>query len=346
MKRSNLKVITNAFTKKVIIENGKAIGVEVGKSPRHSTTFKANKEVILSAGSFASPQILMLSGIGDKDELSQNGIECVSNLPGVGKNLQDHLFYNISALSKEKVGQNHHIKLMNQGVDLMKWLFTKSGSLAVSPMESVAFGSTSASPKRVDFQFHFTAFHIGTGYDADFYDLNTFPSDEDGFTILPTMLRPKSRGYLKLRSKNPFEYPIIQLNLLEKEEDKKVLIESGKLAIEVLKAKAFNAYRKEIVAPPDYSSDEALLNHIKKIAETVYHPVGTCKMGNDEMAVVDDNLRVKGIEGLRVIDASIMPTIPSGNINAPVYMIAEKGADLILGKKMTDQNEKMSDIQL
>jgi len=346
MKRPNLKVITKAFTKKIIVKNGKAIGVEVGKSPRHSTIFKANKEVILSAGAFNSPQLLMLSGIGDKEELSQNGIECINNLPGVGKNLQDHLFYNVSALSKEKVGQNHHIKLTHQGIDFMKWFFAKDGALTASPLESVAFGSTSASPNRVDFQFHFTAFHIGTGYDVDFYDVNTFPNNEDGFTVLPTLIKPKSRGYLKLRSKNPFEHPIIQFNFLDKEEDKNVLIESGKLAVEILKAKAFDSYRKEIIAPPDYSSDESFFNHIQKIVETVYHPVGTCKMGNDAMAVVDDNLRVKGIEGLRVIDASIMPTITSGNTNAPVNMIAEKGADLILNKKTTAQNEKMSDIQL
>lgn len=338
MKRPNLKVITHAFTKKIIIKNDKAVGVVVGKSPRHSTIFKANKEVILSAGSFGSPQILMLSGIGDKEELSQNGIECIRDLRGVGKNLQDHLFYNISALSKRKEGQNHHIPFMNQGVDLMKWLFSKNGILTASPLESVAFGNTSASPDRVDFQFHFTAFHVGTGYDVDFYDLNTFPTKEDGFTILPTLLKPKSRGYLKLKSKNPFEHPIIQPNFLEAEADRKVLIESGKLAIEVLKAKAFDNFRKEIIAPPDYSSDEAILNHIQKIVETVYHPVGTCKMGNDEMAVIDDNLRVRGIEGLRVIDASIMPTITSGNTNAPVNMIAEKGADLILGKNKISEH--------
>ena len=332
MKRKNLKVITHAFTKRVIIKNDKAIGVEVGKSPRHSTIFKANKEVILSAGSFGSPQILMLSGIGDKEELLQNGIECIKDLPGVGKNLQDHLFYNISALSKQQEGQNHHISLMNQGIDLMKWLFSKDGALSASPLESVAFGSTSASPNRVDFQFHFTAFHVGTGYDIDFYDLSTFPTKEDGFTILPTLLKPKSRGYLKLKSKNPFEHPIIQPNFLKEDVDKKVLIESGKLAIEVLKANAFDNYRKALIAPADNCSDETLFHHIQKIVETVYHPVGTCKMGNDEMAVVDENLRVRGVDGLRVVDASIMPTITSGNTNAPVNMIAEKGADLILGE--------------
>ncbi len=346
MKRPNLKVLTGIFTKKVVVKNDKAVGVIVGKSHNHATTFKANKEVILSAGAFGSPQLLMLSGIGDQEELSQNGIECIRNLKGVGKNLQDHLFYNVSALSNQQEGQNHHIKLMNQGVDLMKWLFKKTGALTASPLESVAFGSTQASPDRVDLQLHFTAFHIGTGYDVDFYDLSTFPTEQDGFTILPTLLKPKSRGFLKLRSKNPFEHPMIQPNFLSEEADKKVLIEGGKLALEVLQANAFDIFRKEIIAPVDSSSDDAWLTHIQKVVETVYHPVGTCKMGNDEMAVVDDHLRVKGIEGLRVIDASIMPTITSGNTNAPVYMIAEKGADMILGKQTQTTKAKVSDVYL
>ena len=191
----------------------------------------------------------------------------------------------------------------------------------------------------MDIQYHFAAFHIGSGYDVDLYDVKTFPT-ADGFTILPTLIKPQSRGFLKLRSSDPSEYPIIQPNFLSKEADQQVLLEGGKMAIDIIKAGAFDDFRKEIVAPPDYSSDEALLHHIKKISETVYHPVGTCKMGNDEMAVVDDSLRVHGIEGLRVIDASIMPTITSGNTNAPVYMIAEKGADMILNKQIVDSKHK------
>jgi len=147
---------------------------------------------------------------------------------------------------------------------------------------------------------------------------------------LPTLLRPKSRGYLALRSNDSFDKPLIQPNFLEHEDDRKVLIESGKIALEVLKDYGFSAYLKEILTPPMGSSDEAFLDHILKQVETVYHPVGTCKMGSDEMSVVDEQLRVIGIEGLRVIDASIMPKIVSGNTNAPVYMIAEKGAEMIL----------------
>ena len=329
LKRKNLHVLTNTHVKKVLIEDGKAIGVEAISKNRDLNSYKVKKEVILSAGSFVSPQLLMLSGIGAEDELKAFGIEVKKNLIGVGKNLQDHLFYAVSGLSNIQEGQNHHLKPLNQLKGILKYLVQKKGVFTASPLEAVAFGSTSLSPDRVDFQFHFASLHLGNDYLADIYDINTFPTT-DGFTILPTLLRPKSRGYVALKSNNSLDKPLIQPNFLEQEDDRKVLIESGKLALEVLKDSGFSNYLKEILTPPMGSSDEAFLDHIQKQIETVYHPVGTCKMGNDEMAVVDDQLRVIGIEGLRVIDASIMPKIVSGNTNAPVYMIAEKGADMIL----------------
>ncbi len=329
MKRPNLTVMTKTITNKIIIEKDKAVGVNVSTSKNTSIDFFANKEVILSAGSFASPQLLMLSGIGAKDELKVHGIDCKKELQGVGKNLQDHLFYAVSALANSQVGQNHHLKPLNQVLDLLKYVFTKSGALTIGPLESVAFGSTAASPDRVDFQFHFAALNIGDDYSADLYDIKSFPY-EDGYTILPTLLRPKSRGYVGLANTNPANQPIIQPNFLEAEEDRMVLLNAGKKAIEVMKAKAFSSHMNRLLMPPNRNSDDAIMQHILTQLETVYHPVGTCKMGNDEMSVVDDYLRVHGIANLRVIDASIMPTIVSGNTNAPTYMIAEKGADMIL----------------
>ncbi len=328
--RNNLKVLTQTHVKKIILKNDKAIGVEIMTGKNNTQEIFAHKEVILSAGSFASPQLLMLSGIGDKSELSRFGIKSIKHLPGVGKNLQDHLFYAVSALATIKKGQNHHIKAINQAADIANYFLFKKGMLTIGPLEAVAFGSTALNPDRVDYQFQFTAAHVGGNYLTDIYDLKTFPTNEDGFTILPTLLRPKSRGYLTLRSTNPVDFPIIQPNFLSEEDDRKVMVEAGKKAIEVLQAQAFSPYRKQIICPPDFTSDEAILLHIQKIMETVYHPAGTCKMGNDEMAVVDDQLRIKGIANLRVVDASIMPTIVSGNTNAPVYMIAEKAADMIL----------------
>ena len=327
--RKNLTVVTNTHTKRILIENDRAVGIEVMTKTNPSQFFYANKEVILSAGAFGSPQLLMLSGIGDTAELKHKGIDCIKNLSGVGKNLQDHLFYAVSALGTVQEGQNHHIKPLHQVIDLFQYLLFKKGALTIGPLEAMAFGMTDASPNRVDYQLHFAALQVGAGYDIDLYDISTFPY-EDGFSILPTLLRPKSRGYLTLNSNNPMDYPIIQPNFLSAEEDKVVLLNAGKKALDVMQASALDSLRKKIVAPPDSHSDEAILLHILKQVETVYHPVGTCKMGNDEMAVVDAQLRVHGIEGLRVIDGSIMPTIVSGNTNAPIYMIAEKGASMIL----------------
>lgn len=330
MTRPNLKVITHAHTKQILIENDRAVGVEFITGKNNTEKVMARKEVILSAGAFNSPQILMLSGIGDADELKRFGIECKQNLAGVGKNLQDHLFSGISCTSNTRQGQNHNLTVWNQIKGLTQFFLSKKGPLTISPLEAVAFWMTDDSPERVDYQLHFAPIHIGNDYKVDMYNPDTFPTDEDGFTILPTLLRPKSRGYLGLRSANPLDAPIIQPNFLEEEQDRKTMLKAAKVAMEIMQEPAFDAYRKEMITPPNRSSDESIMHHLLMQLETVYHPVGTCKMGNDEMAVVDDELRVRGIEGLRVIDASIMPTIVSGNTNAPVYMIAEKGADLIM----------------
>lgn len=330
--RKNLTILLNTFTNRILIENDRATGIEIADKNGSISIVKARKEVILSAGAFASPQLLMLSGIGDAEKLKQHGIDCKKHLVGVGQNLQDHIFYPVSALATVQEGQNHHLKAHNQVIDLLNYLVNKKGILTTSPLEAVAFGSSSLSQDRVDYQFHFASLHIGNDYKANLYKIDTFPHT-DGFTILPTLLRPKSRGFVDLRSANPRVMPIIQPNFLEAEDDRRVLIEAGRKAIEVIEGTPFAALRKETICPPDRLSDEAILLHIQKIMETVYHPVGTCKMGNDEAAVVDAALRVRGIEGLRVVDASIMPNIVSGNTNAPVYMIAEKAADMIISDK-------------
>ncbi len=331
--RKNLTVLTNTLVSKIIIKGDRATGALAGKAGRPPQPLLARKEVILSAGSFATPQLLMLSGIGSREELSQHGITVVKDLPGVGKNLQDHLFVPIGALAKQQQGQNHTARPWPMAKAFYDYLVQNRGVFTSSPLEAVAFGSTSLSPDRVDYQFHFSSFHIGEGYDADFHDFTTFPTEEDGFTVLPSLLRPASRGTLHLRSRNILEHPEIQPNFCSAPSDRQVLLEATKKAIEVLDAEAFSPFRKRRFSPPDVSSDDAIWLHIQKQVETIYHPVGTCKMGNDEGAVVDNKLRVHGIEGLRVIDASIMPTIVTGNTNAPVYMIAEKGAELVLDRR-------------
>jgi choline dehydrogenase len=289
---------------------------------------RAKKEVILSAGAFESPKLLMLSGIGNKENLNKHNIESIIDLPGVGKNLQDHLMYPISSKSNIK-SNNYYLPWYRQLIELVNYLVTKSGPMSIGPLEAVAFLKSSTEKLRPDIQFHFTPTNAGDKTNANMYDINSFP-DSDGYTILPTQVRPESRGEVSLKSNDPNTPPIINPNYFSHEEDKKVMVVGGRKALEVLEAHAFDSIRIENHLPAKRDSDEAWLNHIRQTAECVYHPVGTCKMGNDEMAVVDAELIVRGTSNLRVVDASIMPTLTSGNTNAPVIMIAEKASEMIL----------------
>ena len=326
MLRPNLKVITNAPAKQILIEKDKAIGVEFFTGKTTEKAF-ASKEIILSAGAFQSPQLLMLSGVGDAEELRKQGIPVKKALFGVGKNLQDHLFTAVSCFSKEQNGANHHLSVFNQIKDLIQYLFTKKGALTISPLEAGAFLKLNGA-KNVNFQYHFAPICAGDDYSIDLHDLKTYKFD-DGFTVLPSLIKPKSRGYVALKSNNPNDFPLIQPNFLSEEEDLKILVEGVKKAIEIVNANAFSPFLKSL-AMPQNQSEEGIIDHIKKQVETIYHPVGTCKMGNDEAAVVNEKLQVHGIENLRVVDASIMPTIISGNTNAATIMIAEKAAEMIL----------------
>ncbi len=347
LNRSNLTVITHAQVKQILIQHDKATGVEfiTGKNQTQQAT--ARKEVILSAGAFQSPQLLMLSGIGPADTLRSVGIQVKKELPGVGQNLQDHVFTGISSLSSQRGSSaNFHLKPINQLKAFAQFLINKKGPMTCGPLEAVAFLKTDRAlaqvnpdrphPVRIDMQFHFVPAHFGNDDKTDIYNLDTYPHT-DGYTVLPTLLKPRSQGYIGLSSANPLAAPIIQPNYFAEEEDRLILIGGLRKAFDVIQTDAFKPYSLGINIPTDYGSDDALWQHIIARVETVYHPVGTCKMGikSDEQAVVDADLRVLGIEGLRVVDASIMPTIVSGNTNAPVMMIAEKAADLILGKKIT-----------
>ncbi|GAA4448500.1 choline dehydrogenase [Nibrella saemangeumensis] len=333
LNRPNLTILTHAHTRQVLIENDRAVGVEYLTGKNTTEKAYAHREVILSAGSFQSPQLLMLSGVGPADTLRRQGIPVKRELPGVGENLQDHLFIGVNSLCTQPVGTNHYLKPLGQVKSLMQYFLYHRGPLTVSPLEANAFLCTDDSPGRVDLQFQFAPIHNGDDYSVDIYDLNTYPRT-DGYIILPTLLRPKSVGNVSIRSANPLDAPVIQPNFLTAEADRRLLIKGVRRALEVMQAGAFQPYCRRIQTPPDHSSDDAIWQHIVRQVETVYHPVGTCKMGNDEMAVVDDELRVHGIEGLRIADASIMPTIVSGNTNAPVIMIGEKAADLVMGHRL------------
>lgn len=341
MHRNNLSVKTGVLVEKIIIENGEAVGVQVKKGTK-SEKYKINKEVIVSAGSFNSPQVLMLSGIGDKDELAEHGIDVVHHLPGVGKNLHDHLLCFAGGYTKTQDGLNQYLKPMQKVGALFKYLVSKNGPLAASPIEATVFGKSSVSEGEIDYQFHFAPLNAGADFDkAEIYDLTTLPK-EDGIVILPTLLNPRSRGHVSLRSNKVGDKVKIQPNFLSDPADKQIFVDAYRKAIEVLNSDALSPHIKSQTFPSKPNvSDEEIIEHTKAHLETVFHPVGTCKMGQDAMAVVDERLCVKGIEGLRVIDASIMPKIVAGNTNAATIMIGEKGADMILedaqGLELTDE---------
>lgn len=328
MCRSNLTVRTNTHVKSILIEDGRAVGVEVMTAHSDSERINCNREVVLSAGTIQSPQILMLSGIGDPVELSRQGIDIKCPLPGVGKNLQDHIWTGVSSWCTIPT-VNSLLKPLNMAKAVLQHLLFSSGPLSNSPIEANAFLKSDPSLSRPDIQFHFVPLGISEDYSTDIYDINTF-SKRDGFGILAILIRPESRGYIGLKSSKPKDAPVIQPNLLSEPKDREVLLTALRKSMEVMNAQSLAGYTLHGLSfPREPYTDEALMAHIRKTAETLYHPVGTCKMGKDSLAVVDSQLRVYGVKNLRVIDASVMPTIISGNTNAATIMIGEKGADLI-----------------
>ncbi|MBL7861274.1 MAG: GMC family oxidoreductase N-terminal domain-containing protein [Cyclobacteriaceae bacterium] len=327
--RTNLTVYTGVHVKEIIIAKDEAVGIECAIRDTDCEQIFANKEVILCGGAFASPQLLMLSGVGPSDVLKRYNREVKKELPGVGQNLQDHLFYAVSSLCNKPISNNHWMPWYRQVQALAQYALSKKGPLTVGPLEGCAFVKSDSSQPKPDLQFQFTPTHAGNDYSTNLFDLKTFPHT-DGYTVLPTQVNPKSRGYVTLASADPLAPPVIDPRYLSEEEDRIALVKGAKIALEILEADAFNPFRIRTHCPAQRDSDEALLDHIQRSAECVYHPVGTCKMGNDALAVVNSQLQVHGIGKLRVVDASIMPTLTSGNTNAPVIMIAEKARDMIL----------------
>jgi choline dehydrogenase len=317
MSRPNLTVRTDAQVFGIYFE-GKRAAIVSFQDGNNSTQERAGREIILCAGAIGSPQLLMLSGVGPSAQLRAFDIPVVCDLPGVGQNLQDHPCTGVVYESTQPVSLASAESLAN----LFQYLCFKKGPLTSNVAEAGAFLSTSPSANPPDLQFHF-----GAGYFVE-HGFQTF--DGHAFAFGPTLLHPYSRGEIRLRSSNPLDAPSIRAKYLSDPRDMDVMLEGVKLSRALAHTKAFAPYRgRELHPGPDAKDDQALRAHVRKFVETLYHPVGTCKMGHDAAAVVDSELRVHGVEGLRVVDASIMPAVVGGNTNAPTIMIAEKAAEMI-----------------
>lgn len=322
--RSNLTVITGALAQKVILDGKKATGIEY-KVNGNVQTAHAAKEVVLSAGPIGSPHILQLSGIGDKDILEKAGVEVSHHLPGVGQNLQDHLEFYFQYKCKQPITLNGKLGLISKGLIGAKWLLTRKGLGATNHFESCAFIRSKPGVEWPDIQYHFLP--AAMRYDGR----SAFAGH--GFQVHVGHNKPKSRGSVTIQSANPEQPPQILFNYLQHKDDIEGFRACVRLTRDIIEQSAFDDYRDEEIQPGKHiQTDEEIDAFVRQAVESAYHPSCSCKMGEDDMAVVNSNTQVHGIEGLRVVDSSIFPTVPNGNLNAPTIMVAEKAADLILGK--------------
>ena len=329
--RPNLTCIVGARTTRIIIEAGQAVGVEYAdETTRERTTVQANREVLLSAGAVQSPQILQLSGVGDPDELGKHGIAVVHALKGVGANLQDHLDLALAWACPQPITMYSQTKGLRTLLIGLTYMLFKRGPGSRIPLESGAFLKSRADLDRPDLQVHCVL-----AISPNHGNRGSGPVKRDGFTLHVCQLRPESVGRVGLKSTDPFDDPAIFANYLATEEDRRALREGVKMMRQVAAQPALDPYRSEELFPgPGVQSDAEIDAWIRQTAETIYHPVGACRMGvaGDPMAVVDAECRVQGLKGLRVVDASVMPTLVGGNTNAPTMMIAEKVSDAIRGR--------------
>jgi choline dehydrogenase len=329
--RTNLTVLTGAETTRLVIENGRATGVEYLKDGNLAIAH-ADRDIVLSAGVVNSPKALLLSGIGPADELAAIGVKPVHDLPGVGKNLQDHVDCVMSWECKEPITLYSDLRADKLTLSMVQGLLFGEGITTTFPYEAGAFIRSREDLVAPDIQLHFMPALEKT---ANLHFPNPFKKQSvegnHGFTLRVGPVNPASRGEITLRSANPTDKPKIQANYLQSDFDIRTMIDGIRLTRDIISQKAFDNYRgKELAPGPTMSSDGELTAWLRATAMTTFHPVGTAKMGNDPMAVVDSRLKVHGIEGLRVADASIMPIISSGNTNAPSIMIGEKCAEFIL----------------
>lgn len=333
MKRQNLTVKTGIVAHKILIEEQKAIGVEFEKSGKIQQAF-CLREVISSAGSIGSPQLLQLSGIGPKALLEQVGVKLEQDLPGVGENLQDHLEIYFQYHCKQPITLNSKLGLISKGLIGTEWILTRKGLGATNHFESCAFIRSRAGLKWPNIQYHFLPAAMRYDGQAAF--------DGHGFQVHVGPNKPESRGQVQIVSRDPTVSPSIAFNYLSTEQDRQDWRDCIRLTREILAQPALDTYRDEEIQPgEEIQSDDDIDSWVKQNVESAYHPSCSCKMGADDdpMAVVNEQCQVRGIQALRVVDSSIFPSIPNGNLNAPTIMVAERAADLILGKPLLASTE-------
>ena len=322
-KRPNLTVVKHALVTKVLFDGKTATGVKCDIRG-DIKKFTANKEVILCAGSIGTPQLLQVSGVGPRDVLEAASIEVIHESPGVGQNLQDHLEFNFQYRCKEPITLNSELGLFKKALIGARWLLFKTGLGRSNHFESCAFIRSKAGIKWPDIQYHFLPGAIT--YDG------TVAFKGHGFQVHVGHNKPTSRGHVRVTSKDIKKHPDILFNYLETEKDKQGFRDCVRLTREIMSQTAMNQYRGEVIQPKDDVQDNDQIDaFVRDAVDSAYHPSCSCKMGIDPMSVVDPDLKVHGLSRLRIVDSSVFPTIPNGNLNAPTMMLAERGADLIKG---------------
>jgi len=326
MDRPNLQVETGVFVRKILFEGKQAVGVEVTRKGGQVKKISGG-EIILSGGSINSPQLLQLSGVGNAAELETLGIQVVHDLPGVGENLQDHLEVYVQFACKQPVSVYPALIWYNKPWVGLQWLLFKKGPAATNHFEGGGFVRSNEDVAYPNLMFHFLP--VAIRYDG------TSPSGGHGYQVHVGPMYSDARGSIKIKSADPTVHPAIRLNYLSTEKDRREWVEAIHCARNILNQTAFDPYNGGEVSPgPSVKSDEEILDWVRRDGETAYHPSCTCKMGKEDMAVIDpDTMRVHGVEGLRVVDSSVMPYVTNANIYAPTMMLAEKAADLILGNE-------------
>jgi choline dehydrogenase len=334
MGRDNLVIHTDALVHRIEVVNGRAVGVRYQRRGQPCEA-RAEREIIVCGGAFNSPQLLLLSGIGPADELQALGIEPVHDLPGVGRNLADHPNILNEYELKGTQGLTRHLRIDRAALAVIRWKLTRRGPFALTGTSANVFARTVPGLDQPDIQM----MTLPISNNAELWGPGLGRRPPFRLAVRTGYLQPKSRGWVKLRSANPADPPRIQLNMFDDPRDLDAMVRAIKLSRGIYsQAPLRDLIRGEVLPGPGTDDEQALKEHIRRNAGHRSHPVGTCRMGHDALAVVDDHLRVRGISGLRIADASVMPEVPSGNTNLPAIMVGERAADLVLGRTMAPEH--------